>query len=118
VHHIVLRSEGGGHDADNLITLCSAHHRAAHVGALRVEGSVARGMSFRHADGSLYGERIDPSRLDAHAKVLSALPNMGFRESEARAALDQLREAHVCAAGFKELLRAALTHLAPRRSSL
>jgi hypothetical protein len=118
VHHIVLRSEGGGHDADNLLTLCGAHHRAAHVGALRVEGGASDGLRFFHADGSVYGERIDPVALDAHSKVFSALRNMGFRESEARAALEHLREERVCPAGFKELLRSALTRLAPRRSNL
>src|SRR6187399_747425 len=29
-HHIGLRSEGGDHDPENLITLCGAHHRAVH----------------------------------------------------------------------------------------
>jgi hypothetical protein len=32
VHHLELRSEGGRNEADNLITLCGAHHRAAHRG--------------------------------------------------------------------------------------
>jgi hypothetical protein len=29
-HHIILRSDGGTDDLDNLITLCSAHHRFLH----------------------------------------------------------------------------------------
>jgi hypothetical protein len=117
VHHIILRSEGGSHATDNLITLCGAHHRAAHVGALRVEGSVACGLSFRHADGSAYGEPIEPATLDAHAKVFSALCNMGFRESEARAALEHLTGA-ACPMSIEALLRAALERLArPRRQA-
>lgn len=30
IHHVVLRSQGGGHDADNLLLLCDGHHRLAH----------------------------------------------------------------------------------------
>ncbi len=30
LHHIRPRSQGGAHTADNLITLCSAHHRLGH----------------------------------------------------------------------------------------
>ena len=30
VHHVVLRSQGGGHDADNLLTICERHHVCAH----------------------------------------------------------------------------------------
>jgi hypothetical protein len=38
VHHIVPRSRGGSHEADNLTTLCSGHHRALHEGALVITG--------------------------------------------------------------------------------
>jgi hypothetical protein len=34
LHHLVARSEGGQHELENLITLCGAHHRAAHRGNL------------------------------------------------------------------------------------
>lgn len=30
IHHRVLRSQGGGHDADNLLLICEAHHDLAH----------------------------------------------------------------------------------------
>jgi 5-methylcytosine-specific restriction endonuclease McrA len=30
LHHIELGSDGGRNDADNLVTLCGVHHRAAH----------------------------------------------------------------------------------------
>lgn len=30
VHHIVRRSQGGTHDLDNLVTLCTAGHRWVH----------------------------------------------------------------------------------------
>jgi len=43
-HHIVLRSEGGTHHPDNLVTVCSAHHRAIHNGTLLVTGSAFVGV--------------------------------------------------------------------------
>jgi len=39
------REDGGGNDAENLVTLCSAHHRACHRGELIVQGSVDRADS-------------------------------------------------------------------------
>lgn len=30
IHHRVLRSQGGGHDATNLLLICEAHHDLAH----------------------------------------------------------------------------------------
>jgi len=52
VHHIQLRSEGGRNEADNLVTLCGAHHRATHRGQLGIQGTSATTVLFRHADGS------------------------------------------------------------------
>src|SRR5688572_4782993 len=37
VHHVVPRSAGGRNVVDNLVTLCSVHHRLVHVGLLVVE---------------------------------------------------------------------------------
>lgn len=30
VHHVVLRSQGGGHEPDNLLSICERHHVCAH----------------------------------------------------------------------------------------
>jgi hypothetical protein len=30
-HHVVMRSQGGGNDASNLLHLCSAHHEYVHA---------------------------------------------------------------------------------------
>ena len=30
VHHVLLRSQGGGHEPDNLLTICERHHTCAH----------------------------------------------------------------------------------------
>jgi hypothetical protein len=84
VHHVALRSEGGGHDPDNLIALCGAHHRAAHRGELVVSGSVSAGVRFQHTDGSDYGQVPEPSAVEVHAKAFAALRGLGFREGEIR----------------------------------
>jgi hypothetical protein len=50
--------------------------------------------------------------MEAHAKVFSGLRNIGFREAEARAVLDELRRDPTLAAlGVNELMRAALERI-------
>lgn len=36
LHHVVYRSQGGGHQAGNLITLCGTDHRKVHDKRLRI----------------------------------------------------------------------------------
>ena len=116
VHHLQLRSEGGRNATDNLMTLCGAHHRAAHRGQLMIEGP-ARAARFRHADGSLFGRVMDPQAVEARAKAFRALRGLGFREVDVRAALAQLDKEGECAAATTERwLRAALARLSPPRS--
>jgi hypothetical protein len=42
IHHIDPVSEGGGHEPENLTTLCGAHHDARHDGRLIVRGRAPR----------------------------------------------------------------------------
>jgi hypothetical protein len=48
LHHVEPRSEGGTNEADNLITLCGAHHRAAHRGELDVAGRTSNASYETH----------------------------------------------------------------------
>ena len=110
LHHVTFRSEGGTHDSDGLVLLCSAHHRAVHRGKLRIEGTWSRGLHFRHADGSVYGNLAE---ADAHrAKVLAdvhvTLCTMGFKDREARKLTDAVCPRAGANLGFEEALRAAL----------
>ncbi len=113
VHHIELRSEGGSHEADKLITLCSAHHRASHRGKIVITGTVSHGLVFRHADGTEYGRAVAPRSLDLHTRTFEALRTLGFREGEVRRALDRVREPMRSATTVQEVLRAALAVLTP-----
>jgi hypothetical protein len=116
LHHIQPRADGGRHHPDNLLTLCSAHHRAAHRGELVIAGTSAESAEFRHTDGNLYGQPAAPAR-DAAAQVASGLRNLGFREHEVRAVLAELqREQRPRPLTASELLREALVRLRPGKT--
>jgi hypothetical protein len=46
VHHLVPRAHGGGHDASNLVVLCSGHHRLLHEGILSATGDANHELTF------------------------------------------------------------------------
>ena len=118
LHHIDLSSEGGPNDPDNLITLCGAHHRAAHRGELIVTGRVSTGLRFRHADGSGYGQALQPRQIETHAQAFAALRGLGFREGEIRGVLSELSEtSDGRTANTEHLLRAALAKLTSSRQA-
>ncbi len=116
VHHVRPRAEGGGHEPDNLITLCSAHHRASHRCELIIERDDGGALAFRHADGTAYGHAITPRVVDAHTKVSSALRNLGFREREVRVVLAELlADEELRGATPERLLREALCRIRTHR---
>jgi hypothetical protein len=87
LHHIESRADGGAHDENNLIVLCSAHHRVIHRGQLCISGSVRSGLVVRRADGANYGAMTWATHADAHERAFRGLRGMGFGEREARGAL-------------------------------
>jgi hypothetical protein len=94
VHHCDLRSEGGGHDPDRLIPLCDVHHGHVHEGRLLIDGSWSAGFRFRHADGTTYGTRRLPAAPQSEAAriAFSALVKNGYKQGEARQAVDAIRD--------------------------
>ena len=90
VHHIHPRAEGGAHDPDLLVCLCSAHHRALHRGELLVTGCVSSGLDIRHADGTRYGGAVSPHAVERRTLVFQGLKKLGFREGDARRAVEQV----------------------------
>ena len=114
LHHLVARAEGGQHDPDLLVTLCGAHHRALHRGALIIEGTVSQGLTFRHADGSAYGGLLAVAHADATAKAFQALRHQGFREGEVRRALAELTLPPGTEPSVEALIRQGLLRLTKR----
>jgi len=55
-HHLKHRSQGGGHELRNLLSLCSSHHDAVHRGRLLLRGASADAVTFFHPDGTPYGD--------------------------------------------------------------
>jgi hypothetical protein len=108
VHHIRTREEGGGHELDNLVTLCGAHHRASHHGELMVQGSVSSGLSFRHADGTDYGGAVVAADAGILAAAFRALRGLGFGERETRGALSQVATHVGTDARLEVIVRSAL----------
>jgi hypothetical protein len=115
VHHVVPRADGGGHDPDTLAVLCGAHHRALHRGTLIIEGRAHEGFRFRHADGTVYGGRVQPALAQAGEDAFAALRSLGFGETAARRALEAARASlnspSVAEPGL--LVKAALRALTP-----
>ncbi|MBJ7288537.1 MAG: DUF222 domain-containing protein [Williamsia sp.] len=52
-HHVRFWRDGGTTDPDNLIMLCSTHHRALHHGGFSIRALGAQQFSFHRTDGSL-----------------------------------------------------------------
>jgi hypothetical protein len=86
VHHIIRRSDGGSHAPDGLVTLCRAHHDAAHHGRLWISGT-ASDLSVRHPDGTPYGgtPRIDATLVLGEA--YATLTQIGWPEHAVREVL-------------------------------
>ena len=89
LHHSEPLEDGGTHDPEKLLPLCGAHHRATHRFQLVIEGTASGGFQFFHADGTAYGNAIDPRELAAATEVAGRLHDMGMtlRRSHALAGL-------------------------------
>jgi hypothetical protein len=113
LHHVKPRAEGGDHDPETLVTLCGVHHRAAHVEALVVTGSYSSGFLFRHADGKRYGSAVSAENCELRQKVFLGLKGLGFRESDARRAIETATSGDGAAAAWsaETLLRKTLALL-------
>jgi hypothetical protein len=96
---------------DNLVTLCGAHHRAAHSGSLIISGTPSSGLSFSHADGTRYGGAVAPVVADVRAKAFQALVRMGFRENETKRAFAGIPPSVL---SLEQVVRQALRELAPQ----
>ncbi len=62
-HHIHHWARGGPTNLDNLVQLCSYHHRLVHEGGFCVERAGGRGVRFRRPDGRVITDAITPIAL-------------------------------------------------------
>jgi hypothetical protein len=112
IHHTDLRSEGGTHDPNRLVPLCSAHHDALHRGVLVICGDATSGFTFEHADGRAYGSpAVSPRLVQTLATAKSIVRSLGFTTREAERMIECVRpglEEHTSIeAAVSEALRAA-----------
>jgi hypothetical protein len=91
VHHLRLRSEGGGHESSNIAVLCGQHHSLCHRGWLSIEGDAEGDLTFSHADGTVYGGPADPAAVEAGQAAFAGLRDLGLREGDARARIARAR---------------------------
>jgi hypothetical protein len=61
-HHIQHWARGGATTIDNLVQLCSFHHRLVHEGGFEVERAGPRSIRFRRPDGRLLAPTGEPAR--------------------------------------------------------
>jgi hypothetical protein len=91
VHHVRARADGGTHEQANLVTLCGAHHDRIHDGTLSVHGDADGELVFAHADGTAYGGALRVAAQAQLADAFLALKSMGWKEREARQAVETVR---------------------------
>jgi hypothetical protein len=117
LHHVIARADGGSHEQSNLTVLCAAHHTAIHRGALVVEGDADGALVFRHADGTVYGGAPVATAQQQLADAFSGLKNLGWKEREARQAIDAVRSHVGAGEPLESVLRRCLAVLMARPRS-
>ena len=112
VHHVVWQSRGGGHEMENLTTVCGGQHRAVQRGEIVITGKapalvVTRRFAVPHVGELAMTRGSDDVADDArYQDALLALTTLGFTRREARdavtAALDD------APTSLEDLVRGAL----------
>jgi hypothetical protein len=64
-HHIEHWAKGGRTDLDNLVQLCSFHHRLVHEGGYAVERAGPRSLRFTRPDGQIIPDSCPSVRMRA-----------------------------------------------------
>jgi len=120
VHHLRYRKHGGGHQMENMTSLCGGHHDAHHRGDLLIEGSAPVLTFRRRSDVPHVGDlsrvihevpHVGEPQCTHSADALLALTTLGFTKHQAKTALAAAFAQLPPDAGLDPLLRAALREL-------
>ncbi len=120
IEHRQAHAHGGPPTPENLCLLCMNHNLQAArelFGEAHIEASIAKRRKPRARKTSPHPTSTASARPDdsfIHAKLKSALCNLGFHEREARAALDELGRRNDLPVELESQLRAALELLSVR----
>jgi hypothetical protein len=87
LHHIVPWAEGGTHDPENLIVLCSGHHKLLHGGLLTITGRAPDQLTFTR-DGKPLVDPHGAEELTACAQI----PRSPRSTAQAATAVSKPRE--------------------------
>jgi 5-methylcytosine-specific restriction endonuclease McrA len=132
LHHVTPASEGGGHEPENLTTLCGAHHDARHDGRLIIRGR-APDLVFEWTVPRSHMEEIDEDVVEDVAEVDGdvfhveeprvpvamradaelALITLGYKRGVSRAAVERACTRVGATCDLEGLIRAALQSIGP-----
>ena len=76
VHHVRFRSDGGGNELSNLLTVCSGHHAQLHAGQLTIRGQAPHALQFSWRDAS------DGAAADATGGKVPGMPRAPRRAAD------------------------------------
>jgi uncharacterized protein DUF222/HNH endonuclease len=71
IHHKIQQARGGSHGKENLVPLCSAHHRAVHRLGLTLSYDEGGRIQAHTPDGTLINELPNPLRAEEGERVAS-----------------------------------------------
>jgi hypothetical protein len=77
-HHRTHWAKGGETSLDNLVLLCSHHHRLVHEGGYAIEDDPEGGLRFRNRHGVLHPGRSRPPPAGSADELIAANERLGL----------------------------------------
>jgi len=127
VHHIHPQHLGGGHEPENLTSLCAGHHRALHDGRLKITGR-APNIEVEWTNGIVEPDAGDLALVQPHVghveqrhggasnyewavkktEAIQAMKQLGFSLTEARVYVERAAQQVPRDTSLDQLIRRAL----------
>ncbi len=108
IHHLVRRADGGSHEPGNLRLQCSSCHMALHRGTLVINPNESGRLATSRRDGRPAGSSAALDTTIVRIQARDALVSLGWKQSIARAAVDEAWSHVGPAAAVEILIREAL----------